>query len=226
MVYMLVDDLYLRNEKRSMVEQRIEDLETRVTQQSFNYQNMVRKNLSCVNGIEEALEAKSTPELYRILRRLKQDLILDKPMGQLPSDNPLFKLKSKNQTVSRSSHTMEIIHEMETTPFPLTKPLRKQCGETHIRYLIPEIKQALCNELSLEKYTGGDWRAFAQRIGVSSETIQFWRRMNMKNPMEQVLTFWKDSKGATMTMLHRHLKHPHINALIPAKLISDFYQVD
>lgn len=42
-------------------------------------------------------------------------------MGQLPSDNPLFKLKSKNQTVSRSSHTMEIIHEMETTPFPLTK---------------------------------------------------------------------------------------------------------
>jgi len=48
----------------------------------------------------------------------------------------------------------------------------------------------------------------------------------MKNPMEQVLTFWKDSKGATMTMLHRHLKHPHINALIPAKLISDFYQVD
>jgi len=38
MVYMLVDDLYLRNEKRSMVEQRIEDLETRVTQQSFNYQ--------------------------------------------------------------------------------------------------------------------------------------------------------------------------------------------
>lgn len=39
---------------------------------------MVRKNLSCVNGIEEALEAKSTPELYRILRRLKQDLILGK----------------------------------------------------------------------------------------------------------------------------------------------------
>ena len=38
MVYMLVDDLYVRNDRRSMVEQRLEDLETRVTQQSLNYQ--------------------------------------------------------------------------------------------------------------------------------------------------------------------------------------------
>lgn len=34
------------------------------------------------------------------------------------------------------------------------QPLRKQSGDTHIRYLLPEIKQAICNELSLEKYTG------------------------------------------------------------------------
>lgn len=38
MVYMLVDDLYVRRDKRSLVEQRLEDLETRVTEQSLNYQ--------------------------------------------------------------------------------------------------------------------------------------------------------------------------------------------
>lgn len=81
----------------------------------------------------------------------------------------------------------------------------------------------LCHNLN---NAGGDWRMLAQRIGVSTETIQFWRRLNMKNPMEQVLTYWKDSKGATVRMLHRHLKHPQINALVPAKLISDFYAVD
>ena len=42
MVYMLVDDLYVRNDRRSMVEQRLEDLETRVTQQSLNYQVSVK----------------------------------------------------------------------------------------------------------------------------------------------------------------------------------------
>lgn len=67
---------------------------------------------------------------------------------------------------------------------------------------------------------------FAQKVGVSTETIQFWRRLKIRNPMEQVLTFWKDSKAATVRMLHRHLKSPQINGLIPAKLISDFYQVD
>lgn len=74
--------------------------------------------------------------------------------------------------------------------------------------------------------SGGDWRLFAQKVGVSTETIQFWRRLNMRNPMEQVLTYWKDSKGATVRMLYRHLKSPDINALLPAKLIADFYQVD
>lgn len=38
MIYMLVDDLYLRRDKQSIIEQRIEDLETRVTEQSLNYQ--------------------------------------------------------------------------------------------------------------------------------------------------------------------------------------------
>ncbi|XP_067942576.1 uncharacterized protein [Watersipora subatra] len=224
MIYMLVDDLYIRRDKRSMVEQRIEDLETRVTEQSLNYQHIVRKNLSSMASIEEALEAKTPADMQRILRNLKKELLLEKPVPQTklkgtpPSDS--------YTRPSKSSHTMDIIHEMENTPFPLTKPLRKQSGDTHIRYLLPEIKQAVCNELSLEKKTGGDWRAFAQRIGVSTETILFWRRLNLKNTMEQVLTFWKDSKGATVRMLHRHLKSPEIYALIPAKLISDFYKVD
>ena len=38
MVYMLVDDLYIKNNMRSMVEQRLEDLETKVTEQSLQYQ--------------------------------------------------------------------------------------------------------------------------------------------------------------------------------------------
>jgi len=74
-------------------------------------------------------------------------------------------------------------------------------------------------------FTGGDWRLFAHRIGVSTETIHFWRRLSLKNPMEQVLTYWKDSNAATVSMLYRHLKCPQINALVPAKLLSDFYNV-
>lgn len=38
MVYMLVDDLYVGRNKRGIVEQRVEDLETKVTEQNFNYQ--------------------------------------------------------------------------------------------------------------------------------------------------------------------------------------------
>jgi len=38
MVYMLVDDLYVRRDRKGHLERRIEDLETRVTEQSTNYQ--------------------------------------------------------------------------------------------------------------------------------------------------------------------------------------------
>lgn len=38
MVYMLVDDLYIKRDRKGHVEQRIEDLETRVTEQSLQYQ--------------------------------------------------------------------------------------------------------------------------------------------------------------------------------------------
>lgn len=100
---------------------------------------------------------------------------------------------------------------------------KKSCIKFFIHFLLQH-KGCQCQSIFL--LLGGDWRMLAQRIGVSTETIQFWRRLNMKNPMEQVLTYWKDSKGATVRMLHRHLKHPQINALVPAKLISDFYAVD
>lgn len=41
-----------------------------------------------MNGIEEALEAKSTPELQRILKRLKQDLILGLQHSYLQTQMP------------------------------------------------------------------------------------------------------------------------------------------
>lgn len=63
-------------------------------------------------------------------------------------------------------------------------------------------------------------------MGVNSETIQFWRRLNLDNPMEQVLNFWKDTQSAEVTLLHRILLTPQVKAYRLAKLVSEFYDVD
>jgi hypothetical protein len=62
---------------------------------------------------------------------------------------------------------------------------------------------------------------FAERIGVSSETVTQW-----KLPMKYVLETWSRSPAATMRMFHRHLVSPQLKNTLLAKRISDYYKVD
>lgn len=75
-------------------------------------------------------------------------------------------------------------------------------------------------------YLGGDWRHFAHLVGIGTETIQFWRRLGLRNPMDNVLSFWKDSHVATVLALHRILITDQVGAMSLAKLVSEFYHVD
>ena len=75
-------------------------------------------------------------------------------------------------------------------------------------------------------HLGGDWRHFGHLIGISTETIQFWRRLQLRAPMDQVLSFWKAHHTSDVRLLHRLLMSPQVRAMNLAKLVSEFYHVD
>lgn len=67
---------------------------------------------------------------------------------------------------------------------------------------------------------------FAERVGISQDTIGQWKRWKLDLPMKYVLENWSHSPAATMRMLHRHLVSPQLKNTLLAKRISDFYKVD
>ncbi|KAF6027375.1 hypothetical protein EB796_014308 [Bugula neritina] len=227
MIHSMVDDLRSRQSQKSLIEQRIEELEQRVTEQNDNYQVIVRKNLTCMNGIAEALQSSSPHEIKFLLRRIKQDLLLEEPIKRpvtAPAERSQFFSMTQLPPAPHESPLgnlqREYLKAMETVSYPQYHPVRKLPGDTHVKHLLPEIKQVVIDELR------GDWRQFAHLVGISTETIQFWRRLECKRPMQQVMSYWKDSQAADVRTLHRILLSEQVKAVNLAKLVADFYYVD
>lgn len=66
----------------------------------------------------------------------------------------------------------------------------------------------------------------AERVGIPEELIKSWKQQHLSCPMGKVLTYWGQSDGATVRMLHRHLMSPQMRQALLAKRLSDFYDVD
>ncbi|XP_067944568.1 uncharacterized protein [Watersipora subatra] len=257
MVQAMIDDLHGRQSDKSLIELRIEELEQRVTEQNTNYQSITRKNLRCMEGVKEALECSSPHEVKFLLRRLKQDLLVEDPIDR-PSSAPAprqhvvasqlahsqlahSQLAHSQLAHSQLAHSqlppadeelpfadanIEFLKSMENRQMTTPRPIRKHSGDTHVKHLLPDLREVICKELSLESCQRGDWRHFAHLIGISTETIQFWRRLDMHNPMEQVINFWKDQSSANVRLLHRILMSQQLKAVHLAKLVSEFYYID
>ena len=74
--------------------------------------------------------------------------------------------------------------------------------------------------------TACDWRLIAYRVGIPENLVEQWIRMRAPYAMALVMKVWGDSVGATVRMLHRHLASPQMKAIVLAKRLADFYEVD
>nr|KAG5699732.1 hypothetical protein BaRGS_022130 [Batillaria attramentaria] len=67
---------------------------------------------------------------------------------------------------------------------------------------------------------------FSQRVGIPEDLVSQWKQMKVTQPMQNVLSVWGASNGATVRMLHRHLVSPQMRCVMLGKRISDVYEVD
>ncbi|GFN97747.1 hypothetical protein PoB_002425300 [Plakobranchus ocellatus] len=105
-------------------------------------------------------------------------------------------------------------------------PEKKLPGETHIFDMHVGLRTLIIRQLSRRKGNANDWRLIASRVGIPNTLVEQWQRMRAPHAMALVMKVWGDSVGATVRMLHRHLVSPQMRAVVLAKRIGDFYDVD
>ncbi|XP_074655744.1 uncharacterized protein LOC141909215 isoform X3 [Tubulanus polymorphus] len=202
------------------IESRVEELETRVTQQSMDIATLTKRALLLEYGLEDTLKCHDVEE---VKARVKACLLL---VGDPLPEVLVTPRTPQPPAVEKScpNHHPIIMNSVSQTH--LKSPDRKGVGETHIRFMNRELKRYIAKELSYEKPSGADWRMLAERVGIALETIKRWRKMRLDCPMAMVFSEWGESPAASVRILHRHLISPQMRCTIIAKRITDFYIVD
>ncbi|KAK3093478.1 hypothetical protein FSP39_016242 [Pinctada imbricata] len=226
--------------KNGPVENRIEELETRITHLNMELAKMLKTRLRLESGLEDILESHNLDtaktkarfmlyeaegsKLFTFLEAEADEEYCQEttPTNEI-TDPVTITTTSKGRDICQQ--TQEIIKEYKTFNLkPVTA--EKLPGETHVKCMDEDLKKYLIHELSLYKANGADWRLLGERVGIPAETIQQWKKWRVDYPMEYVFQTWSQSAGASMRMLHRHLVSPQLRCILLAKRVSDFYHVD
>ncbi|KAK6181549.1 hypothetical protein SNE40_009380 [Patella caerulea] len=232
------------NRQEHYLETRIEEVETRITQISTEFAKLVQLKLRMENGLNEIKGCQRIDEIKQIAASLSYDSartqIFIQPIAEKPK-KPKNKMKllsdevqgeniqiqiptSDSRPTSANGIPMSVACNLEVVEIPDADV--KLPGDTHIKDMIPELKQLIIQELSLYKGNGADWRMFAERVGIPNQLIDQWKIMKISQPMKNVLFVWSDSPGATVRLLHRHLVSPQLKCILLAKRITNYYTVD
>ncbi|XP_076096956.1 uncharacterized protein LOC143067522 [Mytilus galloprovincialis] len=221
---------------RASIETRVEELETRITHLNMELAKMLELRINYEHGLDAIQNCNNLFDAQNRARFLLYETKGSRLFTFLEKDQfgvneeEITNNHNTSTTVTTSevkpsiTHTESIIKKLKT--LDLTPPINKLPGETHIKKMDKDLEQYIINELSLCKGNGADWRLFAERVGISTETVVQWKKWKLELPMKYVLETWSHSPAATMRMLHRHLVSPQLKNTLLAKRISDFYKVD
>ncbi|OWF45674.1 uncharacterized protein LOC110456737 [Mizuhopecten yessoensis] len=218
---------------KGSVEARIEELETRITQMNMNLVKLLQAKMNLEAGLDAIQQCASLDDAKHKARFLlfetKGSEVFtfdDSDNDETDEENEEKMIIKENKATSNPGkyQVSSIVKELKT--FQLSPPVRKLPGDTLVSKMDAGLQHYLISELSLYKTNGADWRMMAERVGISMETIAEWQRFRLEYPMKHVFETWARSPAATMRMLHRHLVSPQMKAVILARRISDFYQVD
>ncbi|XP_046557944.1 uncharacterized protein LOC124267114 [Haliotis rubra] len=220
-------------------ENRLEELETRVTLLNTELAKLFKLKLKVENGLQNMDRCQDVGELRKKAKYLWYEScgtqvfvepkikVEDKPAVEpvIATTVPLPTLTPISHPTSAQSnlpHAVRINLERVNIPTPSSK----LPANTHINNMHKGLLQLVIQDLSLYKGNGADWRLIAERVGIPAQLIAQWKTMKLPQPMKNVLYVWGESQGATVRMLHRHLVSPQMRSLVLAKRISDFYHVD
>lgn len=215
---------------------RVEELETRVTHLNMELCKMIELRMNMEQGLVEIEHSRNLFDAQNRARFLLYEAQGSKLFTFLEKDEySVHEKEISNNHNTSTTVTASDVHPSATETAAIVKQLRtielipptiKLPGETHITRMDKVLEQYIINELSLYKGNGADWRMFAERVGISKETVDQWKKWKLDLPMKYVLENWSHSPAATMRMLHRHLVSPQLKNTLLAKRISDFYKVD
>ncbi|XP_067681620.1 uncharacterized protein [Haliotis asinina] len=220
-------------------ENRLEELETRVTLLNTELAKLFKLKLKIENGLQSMDRCQDVGELRKKAKYLWYEScgtqvfvepkikVEDKPSVEpvVATTVPLPTLTPVSRPTSAQSNLPPAVRiNLERVHVPA--PSSKLPADTHINNMHKGLLQLVIQDLSLYKGNGADWRMIAERVGVPAQLIAQWKTMKLPQPMKNVLYVWGESPGATVRMLHRHLVSPQMRSLVLAKRISDFYHVD
>ncbi|RUS76107.1 hypothetical protein EGW08_016138 [Elysia chlorotica] len=154
----------------------------------------------------------------------QQTSVLTEPVEAIPPEPaipPLYLnvLNPRARSISLTPRDSENVELAEP-------PEKKLPGETHIFDMHIGLRTLIIRQLSKRKGSANDWRLIASRVGIPNSLVEQWQRMRAPHAMALVMKVWGDSVGATVRMLHRHLVSPQMRAVVLAKRLADFYDVD
>lgn len=206
------------------VEQRVDDVESRLTAISMDLAKMTKKTLALETGLDDIANCDSIEKVRDKIYELQ--LITGKALHTFEANDPIkppnvavlgYHEKKPSNTICRSLENAHLLN--------LGRPKKKLSGDTSILNMHKELRLYVMSELSLEKPSGCDWRRLAERVGIENETIEYWKSLNLEYPMGKVLTEWEKCPGSSVRMLHRHLVSPQMRCTLIAKRLADYYDV-
>lgn len=205
--------------KKKSLAERIEELETRVTEQNEQIARHLRARSryeTCLSDILRCNDFNAIRAKVEITR-----LEIDEP------PNILYPTTGAPAIVTSPANYMSLVN-LNVTPERAGKsqmPICKFPGDTHIKQMVKELKIYIIRDLSMEKPSRSDWRLLALRTGIPEDVIQEWEEMKLECPCAYVFARWGESESATVRMLHRHLVSPQMRCSILGKRIADFYDI-
>ncbi|XP_046373056.1 uncharacterized protein LOC124146684 [Haliotis rufescens] len=220
-------------------ENRLEELETRVTLLNTELAKLFKLKLKVENGLQDLDRCRDDGELRKKAKYLwyescgTQVFVAPKiEVEDTPSIQPVTAASDPSPAPTPTSRpvsahsNLPLAVRINLERVHIATPPCKLPGDTHINNMHKGLLQLVIQDLSLYKGNGADWRLMAERVGVPTQLITQWKTMKLPQPMKNVVYVWGESPGATVRMLHRHLVSPQMKSLILAKRISDFYEVD
>ncbi|XP_064603786.1 uncharacterized protein LOC135469174 [Liolophura sinensis] len=191
---------------------RLEELETRVTEQAQDIAEQVLLRMKLQHGLDELEQCKTIHDVQEKIYEMKFSIL------------KCYNVKEDSHL--ENSDVLDGPEMSKPVQINLDPPSVKLPAETHIRLLHPAVRESIIKDLSHFKVNGADWRMFAHRVGIADVTVNKWQCQRLARPMEEVLNEWSKSKAASVRMLHRHLLSPQLRSRVLAKRVADFYKVD
>ncbi|ESO92040.1 hypothetical protein LOTGIDRAFT_233305 [Lottia gigantea] len=240
----MISDITSKKEKKGehYLESRIEEVETRLTQMSGEFAKLIQLKMRLENGLEDIENCYCIETTRQKARSLKThsantQIFIQPPKYEDQNKTKLTLLEEilSEETVTEDENPLVISPSTNRLPQSVTMNLEpilmprkfvKLPADTHVKDILPELKQLIIQTLSLQKGNGSDWRMFAERIGLSETLINQWKLMKLNQPMRNVLNVWSNSPGATVRLLHRHLVSPQLKSVMLAKRVTEYYNVD